>query len=79
VALAGIDDALEGLEGGAAGGEALAGSGGLGFGVLIEKGLCCGLPEIGFGEAQAAQFVVDETALVEVGGGVEFVVFGGEL
>jgi hypothetical protein len=85
VALAGIHDALEALEGGADCCESVAGGGSLYFWMFLEVGVDTGLPEIGFDGAEAAEapFVVDkgvdEETLSGVGRAVLFVEFGGEL
>ena len=83
VALAGIHDALEAFEGGAAAGEGVAGPALLDF-VRIHEELAGGAPEFGFDATETAEapFVVDhgidEETFIGVGGAVEFVVFGGE-
>jgi hypothetical protein len=84
VAFAGVDHPLEALEGGSAGSEGVGGSGGLHFGVVLEESINCGLPEIGFDDAQTAEapFVVDESvdqkALGGIGWAVLVVKLGGE-
>ena len=84
VALAGIHDALEAVEGCAAVDEGIAGAGHFDFGVRFEEKPGGGVPEFGFDAAQTAEapFVIDdgidEEAFVGVGRAVEFVVFGGE-
>ena len=85
LALAGIHDALEAVEDRAAGGEGVAGRGFADFRVALDEKIVGGAPKIGLDATQTAEapFVVDEgideEALVGVGRGVEFVVFGGKL
>ena len=84
-ALAGIDDSLEALKRGRGGVEGVAGSAGWGFRILCEERVGGVVPQFGFDAAETAEapFIcnerVDEEALIGVGGGVVFVVFGGEL
>jgi len=84
LALAGIHDALEAVEGWATGFEGVAESGFSDFRTVLYEKVVGGPPKIGFDAAQAAEapFVVDEgideESFVDVGWAVEFVVFSGE-
>ena len=84
-AIAGIGDPLETLECAGIGGEGVAGSAGRGcVDIFYDEGVVGGLPELGFDAAHAAEApfvvneIVDEEALLGVGGCVQLVVFVSE-